>query len=167
MWTVFQPTPNATDSKRDCFKLWVISALWRISYQDAVCYTCAIYRLPGSTDQADSINDQIRWIKKRVAGKLVREEFRQNKKTSSLMWTGLSNRQWPIFPGSRPPSIFGTVELNFCVRDGNRWILNVIITGSFTFFTRLAAVPFKLKNKYRSQVSLDILDHLLIKLSTY
>ena len=27
----------------------------------------------------------------------------------------------PIFPGSRPPSIVGADELNFCVRDGERW----------------------------------------------
>ena len=27
----------------------------------------------------------------------------------------------PIFPGSRPPSIVGAYELNFCVRDENRW----------------------------------------------
>ena len=26
----------------------------------------------------------------------------------------------PIFPGSRPPSIVGANELNFCVRDGER-----------------------------------------------
>ena len=35
----------------------------------------------------------------------------------------------PIFPGSRPPSIVGTNELNFCVRDGNRWTLIVINTN--------------------------------------
>ena len=39
----------------------------------------------------------------------------------------------PIFPGSRPPSIVGTHELNFCVRDGNRWTLAVINTNLFTF----------------------------------
>ena len=38
-------------------------------------------------------------------------------------------RHRPIFPGSRPPSIFGTAELNFCVRDGNRWDLSVIYTS--------------------------------------
>ena len=27
----------------------------------------------------------------------------------------------PIFPGSHPPSIVGVHELNFCVRDGERW----------------------------------------------
>ena len=36
----------------------------------------------------------------------------------------------PIFPGSRPPSIVGVHELNFCVRDGNRWTLMTINTNS-------------------------------------
>ena len=35
----------------------------------------------------------------------------------------------PIFPGSRPPSIVGADELNFCVRDGNRWTLMTINTN--------------------------------------
>ena len=35
----------------------------------------------------------------------------------------------PIFPGSRPPSIVGANELNFCVRDGNRWTLTAINTN--------------------------------------
>ena len=34
----------------------------------------------------------------------------------------------PIFPGSFPPSIFGTKELNYRVRDGNGWTLFVINT---------------------------------------
>ena len=37
----------------------------------------------------------------------------------------------PIFPGSHPPSIVGACELNFCVRDGNRWTLTAINTNSF------------------------------------
>ena len=37
-------------------------------------------------------------------------------------------RHRPIFPGGCPPSIFGTNELNYCVRNGNRWILAVINT---------------------------------------
>ena len=37
----------------------------------------------------------------------------------------------PIFPGSRPPSIVGVHELNFCVRDGNRWTLMTINTNYF------------------------------------
>ena len=34
----------------------------------------------------------------------------------------------PIFPGSFPPSIFGTNELNYRVRYGNGWTLIVINT---------------------------------------
>ena len=37
-------------------------------------------------------------------------------------------RRRPIFPGRFQPSIFGTVELNYRVRDGNGWTLNVINT---------------------------------------
>ena len=36
----------------------------------------------------------------------------------------------PIFPGRHQPSIFGTNELNFRVRDGNGWTLIVINTNS-------------------------------------
>ena len=37
----------------------------------------------------------------------------------------------PIFPCSRPQSIVGANELNFCVRDGNRWTLIAINTNSY------------------------------------
>lgn len=37
-------------------------------------------------------------------------------------------RRRPIFPGSYPPSIFSTRELNYRVRDGNGWTLSVINT---------------------------------------
>ena len=36
----------------------------------------------------------------------------------------------PIFPCSHPQSIVGANELNFCVRDGNRWTLTAINTNS-------------------------------------
>ena len=39
----------------------------------------------------------------------------------------------PIFPGSHPPSIVGVHELNFCVRDGNRWTLVAINTNFFPY----------------------------------
>ena len=35
----------------------------------------------------------------------------------------------PIFPASHPASIVGVNELNFCVRDGNRWTLTLINTN--------------------------------------
>ena len=34
-----------------------------------------------------------------------------------------------IFPASHPASIVGGNELNFCVRDGNRWTLTPISTN--------------------------------------
>ena len=35
----------------------------------------------------------------------------------------------PIFTASRPATIVGAGELNFCVRDGNRWTLTAINTN--------------------------------------
>ena len=68
------------------------------------------------------------------------------------------SRHLPIFPGRRHPSIFGTNELNFCVRHGNRWILVVIGTGyalhfaAHSLFSSLFKVTFSctLKTEYRN-----------------
>ncbi len=50
----------------------------------------------------------------------------------------------PIFPGSRPPSIVGANELNFCVRDGNRWTLIAINTNySITKASAFATFLYK------------------------
>ena len=38
----------------------------------------------------------------------------------------------PIFTASRPATIVGGHELNFCVRDGNRWTLALISTNSMS-----------------------------------
>ena len=54
---------------------------------------------------------------------------RKNKKENHLQkskWFIMS--ALPIFPGGCPPSIFGTFELNYRVRDGNGWTLKVINT---------------------------------------
>ena len=40
-----------------------------------------------------------------------------------------------IFPGSHPPSIVSADELNFCVRDGNRWTLIAINTNLYGWVT--------------------------------
>ena len=37
----------------------------------------------------------------------------------------------PIFTASHPATIVGANELNFCVRDGNRWTLIAINTNYF------------------------------------
>ena len=40
------------------------------------------------------------------------------------------NGKWqqPILPVGCPTSTFGAAELNFCVRNENRWILQAIVT---------------------------------------
>ena len=44
-------------------------------------------------------------------------------------------RRFPIFPGSLPPSIFGTTKLNFRVRHGNGCVLCVISTSCFPSYS--------------------------------
>ena len=41
----------------------------------------------------------------------------------------------PIFTASRPATIVGGHELNFCVRDGNRWTLMPINTNSSIYLS--------------------------------
>ena len=42
-------------------------------------------------------------------------------------------RQRSTLPGGHPPSTIDAIELNFCVRYGNRWFLKAIATGFFFF----------------------------------
>ena len=55
----------------------------------------------------------------------------------------------PIFPASHPASIVGADELNFCVRDGNRWTLIAINTNSnkicweILFLKRVSIIPLR------------------------
>ena len=52
-------------------------------------------------------------------------------------------RRRPTLPGRFQPSTISVLRLNFCVRDGNRWILSAIVTGSlngiFRFLLRQPA----------------------------
>ena len=63
-----------------------------------------------------------------------------SKKTTALL--GGCFRCWhlPIFPGRHHPSIFGTIELNFRVRHGNGWTLDVINTN-FIAFNDFVIIP--------------------------
>ena len=54
------------------------------------------------------------------------------KKASPIGETFLFVLALPIFPASHPASIVGADELNFCVRDGNRWTLVAIKTNFVT-----------------------------------
>ena len=53
-------------------------------------------------------------------------------KKGSISASLKGNRQRPILPGRVQPSTFGTGELNYCVRYGNRWDLSVITTGKIS-----------------------------------
>ena len=65
------------------------------------------------------------------------------KKTPTLLGGHFMCWHLPIFPGRHQPSIFGTTELNFCVRYGNRWTLSVINTNySFVSKSLSAFLPF-------------------------
>ena len=54
-------------------------------------------------------------------------------------------RQRLILPGRVQPSTFSTGELNFCVRDGNRWNLSVIATGNCGYLvaSTFSFLPFR------------------------
>ena len=51
----------------------------------------------------------------------------------------------PIFTASRPATIVGADELNFCVRDGNRWTLIAINTN---YLLLSSSEPFDSVNFY-------------------
>ena len=42
-------------------------------------------------------------------------------------------RRRPTLPGCFQPSTISVLRLNFCVRDGNRWIPQAIVTGNIGF----------------------------------
>ena len=66
------------------------------------------------------------------------------------------SRRLPIFTSRFQLTILGTSELNFCVRNGNRWNLTVIVTDQYDWFSItflfyfvqcfLKDVPSKLNN---------------------
>ena len=75
-----------------------------------------------------------------VAGGIFSSPPNDKKTPLTLANQGLIGiRQRLILPGRVQPSTFSTGELNFCVRDGNRWNLSVIATGNGSY---LIASPF-------------------------
>ena len=62
-------------------------------------------------------------------------------------------RQLPIFPCGRPQSIFGASELNFCVRNENRWILTAIATAMVYFPFALCLSVFA-RSSPRSRINI-------------
>ena len=64
----------------------------------------------------------------------------------------------PIFPGSHPPSIVGVHELNFCVRDGNRWTLMTINTNSYGWLFAIFYIKSISASNCLGIISLTLLD---------
>ena len=61
-----------------------------------------------------------------------------------------------IFPCGRPQSIVATAELNFCVRNGNRWTLCVWDTDYFSFKN-----PWSLKiEQHNLPINLSSISHI-------
>ena len=72
-------------------------------------------------------------------GAVIRKNM--GKKTTALLDGCFVCRHRPIFPGRLQPSIFGTNELNFRVRDGNGWTL-IVIDTDYAIVSATAAVFF-------------------------
>ena len=68
--------------------------------------------------------------KKPAGGRFLQHETRCEGTKKPTLSSGLM-LALPIFPASRPASIVGASELNFCVRDGNRWTLTAINTNCY------------------------------------
>ena len=80
----------------------------------------------------------------------------------------MRSRHLPIFTGRLQPTIFGTSELNFCVRNGNRWNLTVIDTGH----TNDLVICFSFVEDVPSKLNIELLANRVsdqdgVKPSTY
>ena len=73
---------------------------------------------------------------------------KRTKKTTILLDDRFGCWHQPIVPGRLQPSIVGTSELNFCVRNGNRWTLVVINTNYFVSASSdgLVIIPHRFRN---------------------
>ena len=94
------------------------------------------------------------FIIKTIFIKITLSKLYAQQKSDPQMRVAFLNLCWhrSIFPGSRPPSIFDTDELNFCVRNGNRWILiaistNYLLAGLQTSKKSCNFVPSKSNNE--------------------
>ena len=64
--------------------------------------------------------------RRRTVGDHRQMPYKQKKRTTFVILSLC--RHLPIFPVRRQTSIFGACELNYCVRNGNRWTLAAINT---------------------------------------
>ena len=88
--------------------------------RDAVFIMC--WRILSVTD-GDTLEISMTKGKSRKISPLIQQKRPAEASLFAVCW------RIPIFPERRHSSIFGTTELNFCVRDGNRWTLCVNLTN--------------------------------------
>ena len=90
-------------------------------------FTIHSYLLPSPTQVGDAgrVREPMYWYRVGSVSVCVTDA----KKASPIGETFLFVLALPIFPASHPASIVGADELNFCVRDGNRWTLIAINTN--------------------------------------
>ena len=90
----------------------------------------ALGKTPSTTNLAETseyVNDKFSFLKKTTI--TLTEQCYKYKKNPRPVGQGFVFALL-IFPSSRPLSIVSACELNFCVRDGNRWTLTAINTNS-------------------------------------
>ncbi len=80
--------------------------------------------------QKTSLFQQAMFSQGTTSGKVDVHHVHIPKSKSSTFSSGAFVFALLIFPASRPASIVSVHELNFCVRDGNRWTLMTINTNS-------------------------------------
>ena len=98
------------------------------------------HNTPISSNNNSHLYTKRYWASQRFAKKQKRDK---HKLVSFLC------KRRPIFPGRRQPSIFGTRELNFCVRDGNRWTLTVIGTYFAIYYCAKSTMKTEQRGKER------------------
>ena len=71
-----------------------------------------------------------------------------NKKSSCFGNCFFGIRRRPTLPGRVQPSTIGAEGLNFCVRDGNRWIPFAITTGNLSRFGTGLPLPVQMASRH-------------------
>ena len=105
-------------------------------------------------------------MQQKSPGDILRGRLQNKNASEFLLKRFCSSRRLPIFTRRFQRTIFGTSELNFCVRNGNRWNLTVIVTDQYDWFSItflfyfvqcfLKDVPSKLNNHCYSIFSLTL-----------
>ena len=112
-------------------------------FREELAFSCSFTRLtviilPSDSFSTSACRSVVRPRLLPPAAMFGRGEFFSSPKRQKIPLT-LTNqgligiRQRLILPGRVQPSTFSTGELNFCVRDGNRWNLSVIATGNCSY----------------------------------